>query len=168
MKKQAESKPDDSLYEKVKEEFTAYMIARGHRKTPERYLILKHIYSLSDHFDIDFLFQSINAERPVVSRATLYNTIELLVDSKLVIKHSFGTHTAHYEKAYNNDNHLHLICTVCGDIKEIKDQDIKSVIQSKRLSKFSLTHYSLYIYGMCTKCARAKTRMAKESAPKKR
>ncbi len=168
MKKQAESKNDDGFYQKVKEEFTSYMVAKGHRKTPERYLILKHIYSLSDHFDIDFLFHSINAEKPVVSRATLYNTIELLVDSKLVIKHSFGTHTAHYEKAYNNDNHLHLICTVCGEIKEIKDHDIKSVIQSKRLSKFSLTHYSLYIYGMCTKCSRAKIRPPKEISSKKK
>lgn len=145
---------ETELIEKVKQEFTEYLMAKGHRKTPERYLILKHIYTLDDHFDIDFLFNSINAVRPVVSRATLYNTIDLLVDSNLVIKHSFGSNMAHYEKAYNSESHLHLICSTCGDIKEIKDHDIKNVIQNKKLSKFALSHYSLYIYGSCTKCAR--------------
>lgn len=158
MKKLSDSMAEEDVFEKVKQEFTAYLIAKGHRKTPERYMILEHIYTIDDHFDIDFLYNSINAERPVVSRATLYNTMELLVDSNLVIKHSFGANMSHYEKAYNNDNHLHLICSVCGEIKEIKDHDIKDVIQSKRLNKFALTHYSLYIYGLCNKCAKQAAR----------
>ncbi|MDP4270868.1 MAG: Fur family transcriptional regulator [Bacteroidota bacterium] len=156
----------EDIFEKVKQEFTAYLIAKGHRKTPERYMILKHIYTLNDHFDIDFLYNSINSERPVVSRATLYNTMELLVDSNLVIKHSFGANMSHYEKAYNNDNHLHLICTICGDIKEIKDHNIKDVIQSKKLSKFALSHYSLYIYGVCNKCAKLTTKKRTSQAKK--
>jgi Fur family ferric uptake transcriptional regulator len=149
---------EEDISDKVKQEFTAYLVSNGHRKTPERYLILKHIYTLDTHFDVDFLFHSINAGHPMVSRATLYNTIELLVDCNLVIKHSFGSNMAHYEKAYNSESHLHMICNVCGDIAEIKDHDIKSIIQGKKLSKFAYTHYSLYIYGVCAKCSRATAR----------
>ena len=82
----------DKLREKVKQIFTEYLTIKGHRKTPERYAILDTIYSLNGHFDIDELYDlMMNEERFRVSKATLYNTIILLMDAKLVIKHQFGT-----------------------------------------------------------------------------
>ena len=85
----------------VRQIFTEYLTANGHRKTPERYAILDTIYSIDGHFDIDMLYsRMMDQENFRVSRATLYNTIILLINARLVIKHQFGT-SSQYEKSYN-------------------------------------------------------------------
>ena len=84
----------------VRQIFTEYLTANGHRKTPERYAILDTIYSIDGHFDIDMLYsRMMDQENFRVSRATLYNTIILLINARLVIKHQFGT-SSQYEKSY--------------------------------------------------------------------
>ncbi|MGL4993617.1 MAG: Fur family transcriptional regulator [Bacteroidales bacterium] len=154
---------EENIIDKVKRELTDYLNEKGHRKTTERYTILEFIYnSEEDHFDIDTLYNSINKSKHIVSKATLYNTMELLVDSKLVARHRFGNN-AHYERAYNVEDHHHLICTVCGCIKEVKDIAVKEVINAKKLPRFTLNHYSLYIYGVCSKCSRKPSK--KENNP---
>jgi Fur family ferric uptake transcriptional regulator len=93
-----------------------------------------------------------------VSRATLYNTIDLLLDSKLVIKHQFGKNIAQFEKAFQTKQHDHLICTNCGKVTEFCDPGIQVVLNnaSEHL-KFKVAHHSLYIYGICKECADKET-----------
>ena len=84
----------------VRQIFTEYLNANGHRKTPERYAILDTIYSVEGHFDIDTLYSLMaDQENFRVSRATLYNTIILLINARLVIKHQFGN-SSQYEKCF--------------------------------------------------------------------
>ena len=89
-----------------------------------------------------------------VSRATLYNTIILLINARLVIKHQFGN-SSQYEKCYNRDTHHHQICTQCGKVVEFQNEQLQQAIASTKLSRFTLSHYSLYLYGLCSKCERA-------------
>ncbi len=152
----------EKIQEIVKEKFTEYLVAHGHRKTPERYAILEHIYSLNEHFDMDTLYESMGKQNFRVSRATIYNTIELLLDCHLVLKHQFGKNISYYEKSYNNDNHHHLICTECGMVREIKDNEISQLIKNKKIPKFKPVHYSLYMYGICSKCSMAKRKTIKK------
>ena len=91
-----------------------------------------------------------------VSRATLYNTIELLLDCSLVVKHQFGANVSQYERAYGNENHDHLICLSCGDVRESKNSNLFTPAQQKKLKRFKVSYYSMYIYGTCNKCERAK------------
>lgn len=149
---------EESVKDRVKQILTDYLQANKHRKTPERYAILDTIYSIQGHFDIDMLYTYMEEKENFrVSRATLYNNIILLIDAKLVIKHQFGN-SSQYERTFGNDNHHHMICMVCGKVTEFQDENIKNAIANTKLKKFYPSNYSLYIYGICSKCKWAKNR----------
>ena len=141
----------EEIKETVKQIFTQYLQEHTLRKTSERFAILDRIYSIEGHFDIEKLYLLMKENNYQVSRATLYNNIDLLLDCKLVIKHQFGNN-AQFEKAYNTNIHHHFICTRCGKIKEFSDATIKRTIQSKKIKNFDVSHYSLYVYGVCNGC----------------
>lgn len=143
------------LKQQVKNEFMEYLTLHKHRRTPERFAILDHIYSMRGHFDMDSLYVSMIDVNFRVSRATLYNTIQLLLDCGLVIKHQFGANISKYERAYGNENHDHLICTNCGEVREMTG-DLLTTAQLKKIRKFQVNYYSTYIYGICSKCIHAK------------
>ena len=138
-------------YEKIRGVFTQYLIDHKHRKTPERYAILERINGYVGHFNADILYNSMKVDYRV-SLATVYNTLELLLDAKLIIKHQLGGQHTQYEKNFGSNTHNHLVCTNCGKVKEFSDKQIRISIQSKTFSLFEMSHYSLYLFGLCSKC----------------
>lgn len=147
---------NQKLKAQVREEFEEYLTVRKHRKTPERFAILEHIYSTKGHFDMDSLYRSMGEISLRVSRATLYNTIDLLLDCGLVVKHQFGGSMSKYERAYGNENHDHIICTSCGEVWESKNGNLFTPGLQKKIKRFTVSYYSMYIYGICSKCSHAK------------
>lgn len=131
-----------------------YLMQHRLRRTPERYAILDKVFSLSEHFFVDTLHRMLDDDGYHVSRATVYNTMEILVDAGLVRRHNFGSTPAQYEKVAGITNHHHLVCTQCGKVKEVKDAEIDRMLASKRYASFHPAYADLYIYGVCSRCAR--------------
>ncbi len=150
MRKEHRLAPKDNN-DSVQQIFTEYLLSKGHRKTPERYTILHEIYATEGHFDVESLYMKMKRNKYRVSRATLYNTIELLIECNLVSRHQFGNGSALYEKAYKFQQHDHVIIEQDGEvinilefcdprIQEIK-QDVERLLGVK-ISGHSLTFYS--------------------------
>lgn len=143
MKKTAED-----TFETIRKIFTEYLEKNAHRKTPERYTILKEIFATDGHFDIESLYIRMKNHKYRVSRATLYNTIELLLDCGLVTKHQFGTNYAQFEKSTLIRQHDHFIFIDSGDVLEFYDpriEEIKKYVEN--LFKVQIINYSLTFYG---------------------
>ena len=139
--------------EEVKKLFTAHLENKGLRKTGERYAILEEIYARSGHFDVDELYAGMKEQGLQVSRATVYNTLDLLVEQGLVSKHQFGRNLAQYEKSYGYRQHDHVICTECHKVVEFCDPRIHGIqTMVGDLLNFHILHHSLNLYGICGDC----------------
>ena len=138
----------------VRQKLAQYLDSRKMRKTPERYAILDKIYSSSEHTDVVALHNAMLADGFRVSRATVYNTLDLLIEAGLVRRITLGDGVARYERI-TTTNHHHLICTRCGKVKEMKAVQLMSDMLARKPRSFEPLYYTMYIYGVCSKCAKA-------------
>ena len=136
--------------DEVRAIFEAFLKQQRLRQTPERFLVLDAIYATGDHVDADELYLRLTQQGNRVSRATVYNTLELLLECDLVVRHQFGKNQAKYERAYSYWQHDHLICLDCNELMEFCDPRIQSIQEMvAEFYQFEIKHHSLNLYGHC-------------------
>ena len=153
-----ENKPQTEV-----ERFISFLKSQHLRKTPERFEILRAALECKGHFDVDRLYTNLEARGYHVSRATIYSTLELLCSSGVVRKLLFDTHQARYEMA--ELTHSHLVCTECGEIREIDLEEIDQRLAGMSFPGFSAAYVSTCIYGLCDNCRNKNTNQPKTQGP---
>ncbi len=143
---------DKALIEKAKKIFENFLLKQGSRKTPERFSVIDELYSLpeDEHMDVEGLFLSMRNKGYTISRATIYNTLDLLVESGLAVKHQFKDKVALYEQALTYKHHDHHVCNQCRKIREFSDPKINEIKEEIGKSfQSSIKTHSLVLYGDC-------------------
>jgi len=138
--------------ELVRNRFYDYLRMQNLRQTAERSSIFEAVYETDDHFDADELYVRLRGNNVAVSRATVYNTLELLVDCNLVVRHQFGNKQAKYERSYRYWQHDHLICLDCNKLFEFCDPRIQTIRDMvSDVFDFEISQHSVNMYGHCKK-----------------
>ena len=158
----------ESVISAVERILDNYLEMNNHRKTLERYTILRAVYGIHGHFTLeDLSAKMINEMNFHVSRATLYNTLNLFMALRLVIRHRFQG-TTKYEACYDNNSHCHQICTMCGKVMEVKSPEIIAAVENMPTKRFRKDGFTLYVYGVCSTCQAKITKRKKQKTNVKR
>ena len=125
-----------------------YLDQNEQRKTPERFAILEEIYANDEHMDVDTLHFRMRLNNYRISKATIYNNLDMLIASGLVRKHQFEKGKAQYEKCFFRRQHDHVILTDTGEIIEFCDPRIETIKKTiEKILDITIASHSLYFYG---------------------
>jgi Fur family ferric uptake transcriptional regulator len=150
-------RPDGTI-EKLHSMFSEYLKNNKLRNTAERNAIFSKICSMENLFTLDIIWQQLEDENFHVSRASVYNTMELLLNAKIVVRHQFAYTQVFYELKHLSDNHHYTVCLDCGTVQRYENKKLNDILLEYKIKKFTTEHYSLYFYGMCSKCKYKKIR----------
>lgn len=139
----------------AKSGFTTFLKSRKLRCTAERELILETVLGINGRFSAERLHGLVETKCHI-STATIYNTLQILTEAGIVKRHHFDGQSSLYEKitGASNVTNLHLMCTECGKIKEIRDLEVAKLLHSRRYPTFHTAYFTVCAYGICSRCAR--------------
>jgi len=137
---------------KIRDIFAQYLTEKSLRKSAVRDMVIEQICQIKGHFEVEMLLQRLDEHHFRVSRASIYNIIELLMDANLVVRHQFSSKSVQYELKSVAVTHHHAVCTRCNAVREYKNDRISKEITNHKIIKFTREYHSLYIYGICSKC----------------
>ena len=130
-----------------------FLRSKNLKLTTPRFIIMEAVFENHEHFNVDDLYEQINKKHKNVSRATIYRTIPLLIDSGL-IKQSLRCESKDiYEHAYGHKNHLHFVCKNCGKIIESDFNEVENLIDKlAEIKSFTISEYNFGAHGLCKNC----------------
>jgi len=139
--------------------FSDYLKNKGLRNTTERNAIFTAVCQTKDPFTLEMIWKHLEDSNFHVSRASVYNTMELLLGANIVVRLQFAGAMLKYELKHIAEQHHYIICTRCNTVRKIKNDKLKRLFSDYKIPKFTMEHYSLQFYGICSKC---KFRLAQE------
>lgn len=129
-----------------------YLLRTHRRRTPERYMVLASAAEMPGHFTVEELSERLDSDGNRVATATIYSSLQILVDCGLLRRLRFDDGATRFEMMPSD--HHHLICTRCGKIKDVRDNELGSMLRARRYSTFTPSYYTITVYGICSTCAR--------------
>jgi Fur family ferric uptake transcriptional regulator len=152
---------EEKTYTEIVKSFETYLNRKKLRKTEERVAILEKICSFPGCFDLVLLQEKLTEMKFHVSKATLYNTLDVFTDANLIIRHQTNSKFIQYELRVLAESRLHQICMKCGEIRELKNSQLKSTAARWKTTRFTAEFFLFYTYGICYKCKRKEIKIKK-------
>lgn len=129
----------------------------GGKRSTKRERILAVFLKHEGHLSADDLVDLIRQEDARISRATVYRTLQWMVDAGIARKVDFGEGRFRFEHSYRHPRHFHLICKTCNRSLEFLSSDIESLIEEVAAVRgFAARQSVLQIYGTCEECRTGK------------
>ena len=133
--------------------FRDYIRERGLRRTPEREVILREVFAVHEHFDVEELYLRLRQKGIKVSKASIYRALRLFLDCGLVREVDYTDGHWHYEQIYGHGDHNHLRCLGCGEIIEFKTPDLMRLEeQLSRKYGYNIISHQWEVKGYCRGC----------------
>ena len=144
------------LRSEVKERLNSFITAKGLRRTKQRDIIVDTAFATEEHFTAEELLDMVRKVDSTVSRATVYRTLSLLVECKLLHAIDLGRDQTYYDPNFlDKPQHNHLICTDCNRVVEFEDEHIALLEEciTRRLG-FRASSKSIRIEASCEELSR--------------
>jgi Fur family ferric uptake transcriptional regulator len=133
--------------------FTEFLEGKDLKLTSQRRTILRQAVGANGHFSAEKLLKLSKKADSTISKATVYRTLVLLKESKVLEEQDFGDGRKIYERAEGRKHHDHLICVKCGKIIEFENEPIERLQNSEaRKNSFRIVYHSLKLFGFCKSC----------------
>ena len=139
--------------QKVNEVFQTYLKQVGIRRSEKRNHILNVFLGTDKHLTTEELYGLAKKKRPEIGYATVSRAMKVICEAGLAEKIDFGDGIARFEHKYGHERHDHLICTKCGEVIEVRNDEVEKL--QKKMAKsqgFKIKWHKLQIFGICKKC----------------
>jgi Fur family ferric uptake transcriptional regulator len=137
----------------AKQVFADYLGSNKLKLTRERKAVLEEIFLRRGHLEAEDLAGRLRKKKKRASRATIYRTLELLVESGIVRKVDLGHGHSHYELVLDHPHHEHMVCVECGKVIEFSDKAMERALGKLcHRNNFEHTSHRFQIFGYCDKC----------------
>jgi Fur family transcriptional regulator, ferric uptake regulator len=134
--------------------FSEFLEKKGLKLTSQRRVILKQATEAGGHFTAEELLKFAKKMDKTISKATVYRTLSLLKESRILEEQDFGEGKKFYERALGHKHHDHFICVRCGKIIEFENDQIEDLQDREaKKHKFKIVYHSLKLFGFCARCA---------------
>lgn len=145
--------------DRVVERFTAYLREHNLPVTAQRLAIATVLLNSEHHLSAEDVAKEVSARGRSVGTATVYRTIDTLLESGLLVERDFGEGFRRFEPARDVPNHEHLVCTQCGKVEEFRDERLERMTTIVAESRgFARQRHRLVIHGVCRDCQRGGAR----------
>ena len=153
----------ENEYIAILRQFDTYLERKHLKRTEERHMVLEVICTFKGPFDVNMILDLLQKKQFTVSRATIYNTLEILIDADVLTRHPLNGSTQQFGLCCLSTNRTHLVCTQCGSIRKIssKEQPIDPSVMRK--NRFTPAYHCIYMYGQWAKCRQRQKRKDKKS-----